>query len=374
MTQVVMDKKEEIVMKLTHFLITKENYTPIVVNGTKNEVWLENQEGPYKIIRINSNYIHNNEQYKFDLFKIRNITSQVKKKTLSFKMNVLNIFLDINDDIKLDDVKNIHSISIKNSKDLLKNETLKETFPKIDSELLQEKNNIDLLINVTNDINMKSAHDNKVYEETFKPKKIIITPILIALCCVCFVLELIFPELLSLGANNHDLVASGQYYRLFTSTFLHVNIIHLLCNMYSLYIIGRGLENFLGKFKYTIVYLVSLIASSLMSIVFSNSYSVGASGAIFGLLGALLYFGYNYRLYLGSVMKSQIIPVIIMNLLLGFTLSGIDNAAHIGGLIGGFLCLMALGITGKENKSEMINGAIVLTLYLVFLGYMGLFA
>ena len=144
MTQVVMDKKEEIVMKLTHFLITKENYTPIVVNGTKNEVWLENQEGPYKIIRINSNYIHNNEQYKFDLFKIRNITSQVKKKTLSFRMNVLNIFLDINDDIKLDDVKNIHSISIKNSKDLLKNETLKETFPKIDSELLQEKNNIDL--------------------------------------------------------------------------------------------------------------------------------------------------------------------------------------------------------------------------------------
>ena len=102
MTQVVMDKKEEIVMKLTHFLITKENYTPIVVNGTKNEVWLENQEGPYKIIRINSNYIHNNEQYKFDLFKIRNITAQVKKKTLSFKMNVLNIFLDINDDIKLD--------------------------------------------------------------------------------------------------------------------------------------------------------------------------------------------------------------------------------------------------------------------------------
>ena len=253
MTQVVMDKKEEIVMKLTHFLITKENYTPIVVNGTKNEVWLENQEGPYKIIRINSNYIHNNEQYKFDLFKIRNITSQVKKKTLSFRMNVLNIFLDINDDIKLDDVKNIHSISIKNSKDLLKNETLKETFPKIDSELLQEKNNIDLLINVTNDINMKSAHDNKVYEETFKPKKIIITPILIALCCVCFVLELIFPGLLSLGANNHDLVASGQYYRLLTNAFLHVNIIHLLCNMYSLYIIWRGLEYFLGKFKYTIV-------------------------------------------------------------------------------------------------------------------------
>ena len=61
MSSISMDKKDEIVMKLVHFLVTKENYTPIVVNGVRNEVWLENVEGPYKIIRINSNYIHNKE-------------------------------------------------------------------------------------------------------------------------------------------------------------------------------------------------------------------------------------------------------------------------------------------------------------------------
>ena len=66
MSSISMDKKDEIVMKLVHFLVTKENYTPIVVNGVRNEVWLENVEGPYKIIRINSNYIHNKEQFNFD--------------------------------------------------------------------------------------------------------------------------------------------------------------------------------------------------------------------------------------------------------------------------------------------------------------------
>jgi rhomboid protease GluP len=140
--------------------------------------------------------------------------------------------------------------------------------------------------------------------------------------------------------------------------------------MYSLYIIGSQLENFVGKAKFLVIYLVSAISGSLLSCIFSSSISVGASGAIFGLLGSLLYFGYHYRLYLGSVVKTQIIPLIILNLFLGFMLTGIDNFAHIGGLIGGFLATMALGINGKSTKSERINGSIVLIIYLIFLIFM----
>ena len=69
MSEVVINKKDEVVMKLVHYFVTKENYTPIVVTGAKDEIWLENQDGPYRIIRINSNYIHNDEQFDFDLFK-----------------------------------------------------------------------------------------------------------------------------------------------------------------------------------------------------------------------------------------------------------------------------------------------------------------
>ena len=104
-----------------------------------------------------------------------------------------------------------------------------------------------------------------------------------------------------------------------------------------------------------------------------NGASLGASGAIFGLFGALLYFGYHYRLYLGNVLKSQIIPFILFNLILGFMNSGVDNAAHIGGLIGGVLMMMATGVDYKSATFEKVNGVIVSILYLAFLIYMGIF-
>ena len=372
MSQIVMDNKEKIVMRLVHYLITQENYTPIVVNGVKNEVWLENNEGPYKIVRINSNYIHNKEQYRFDIFKINNIAKQIKKKTLSLKVNVLNIFLDLNDDVKVSEVKNIDSISIKNDKELIKNKLINNAFPSIKTGLIDDKDNVDLLINVTNDINEKTAKDNKVYESVFKPKKIIVTNVIITLCVLVYILQLFNPKLLYLGANISDFVKMGEVYRIITCTFIHAGIIHLLCNMYSLYIIGSQLETFIGKARFIFVYIISAISGSLMSLIFTAGASVGASGAIFGLLGSLLYFGYHYRIYLGSVLKNQIIPIIILNILLGFMLPGVDNAAHIGGLIGGYLATVSVGIKNKSNRNEMINGIIVLVIYIAFLVYMGI--
>ena len=100
---------------------------------------------------------------------------------------------------------------------------------------------------------------------------------------------------------------------------------------------------------------------------------VGASGAIFGLLGAMLYFGYHYRLYLGSVMAERIIPIILLNLFIGFTMPYIDNFAHIGGLVGGLFASMMVGIEGKTNKSDTINGAIVTVILFAFLIYMTFF-
>ena len=372
MSQIVMDNKEKIVMRLVHYLITQENYTPIVVNGVKNEVWLENNEGPYKIVRINSNYIHNKEQYRFDIFKINNIAKQIKKKTLSLKVNVLNIFLDLNDDVKVSEVKNIDSISVKNDKELINNKLINNAFPSIKTGLIDDKDNVDLLINVTNDINEKTAKDNKVYESVFKPKKIIVTNVIITLCVLVYILQLFNSKLLYLGANISDFVKMGEVYRIITCTFIHAGIIHLLCNMYSLYIIGSQLETFIGKARFIFVYIISAISGSLMSLIFTAGASVGASGAIFGLLGSLLYFGYHYRIYLGSVLKNQIIPIIILNILLGFMLPGVDNAAHIGGLIGGYLATVSVGVKNKSNRNEMINGIIVLVIYIAFLVYMGI--
>ena len=381
MSEVVIQKKDDIVMRLIHYFITEKNYTPIVVRGVKDEIWLENDEGPYRIIRINSNYIHNEEQYKMDVFKIKSVMKQIKKKTLALKMNALNIFLDVNDDIKIKDEKNIDSVVLKDIEDVNKKE-ITEVFPDINDKIIKGEGGLNLIINVTNDINEKTEKNNKIYEDTFKQKKVYITNLLISICVFIFALMVVKGAnplgingllLYLLGANIKEAVVGGEIFRLITSTFLHASLLHLLFNMYALYIIGNQLESYIGKIKFLIVYLVSAISGSLMSCVFTTGISVGASGAIFGLLGSLLYFGYHYRLYLGSVLKSQIIPLILINLIFGFMDPRIDNASHIGGLIGGYLTTMALGIKGKSSKSDRINGIIVLAIYFTFMIYIVFF-
>lgn len=382
MDTVMVNKRDELIMKLVHYFVTEENYTPMVVNGTKDEVWLENTEGPYKIIRINPHYIHNVEQYNADIFKVHHVMKQMKKKTLSIRMKTLNIMLDMNEGIHLPKVKDIDTVEMKQIEDL---ETAKilDVFPSLPNKILKDSDGIDLIVNVTNGINQKNEKEAKLYEKTFKPKKIVITSLIIFICSLLFIYTFFASKgkfdsltLYRLGGLLASSVHNKEVWRLVTCAFLHGGFIHFFCNMYSLAILGKELESYLGKIRFLLVYLGSAICGSLMSCSLSMNHpvvSVGASGAIFGLLGSMLYFGSHYRLYLGSVIKSQILPLILLNLMIGFLLPGIDNFAHIGGLIGGYLCTMALGIEGKSKTSERINGLIALGIYVTFLGYLVFF-
>lgn len=380
MSSITMNKKDEMIMRLVHYFITEQNYAPIVVNGVKDEIWLQNQDGPYKIIRINANYIHNKEQFDFDLLKLNNVMRQVKKKTVSFSMNALNILLDVNDSFDMHEAKHIDSVVVKSIQDV-EAKPLKEVFPDMNHKLLLDENGLDLIVNVTNDINQKTEQENKLYERTFKAKKIVFTNVLIAVNVFIFFITYMLAganlttlQLLRFGGVFDVLVKAGEVWRLVIGTFLHAGIFHLLINMYSLYLIGTQVETYIGKYKFLAIYFISALSGSLMSCIFNiNTVSVGASGAIFGLLGSLVYFGYHYRLYLGNVLRNQIIPIILCNLLLGFILTGVDNAAHIGGLIGGYLATMAFGIDGKTQKRDCMNGTITLCLYFVFLIYIVFF-
>lgn len=385
MSTVVMNKKDEVIMKLVHYFVTEENYNPIVVNGVKDEIWLENQDGPYRIVRINSNNIFNKEQLNYDYFKIESIVKQIKKKTFSFNVNTLNILLDVNEDLELEPTKHIQPVALSDDSLNITNKGILEAFPNINEKLLKDTSGIDLIINVTKDINEKTEKENKVYERTFKPKKIIFTYILIMACVLMFGICCIFDGIdalrsitnytaLKMGANFAPLIRQGEVWRVITYMFLHASLLHLIVNMYSLYALGASVENFLGRWKFIVVYFVSGICGGLLSAATgSNSISVGASGAIFGLAGALLYFGYHYRTYLGEAIKKQIIPIILINLLIGYLIAGIDNFGHIGGLIGGILCTMALGIDGKSKTFEKINGMICLLAFIGILIYVIMF-
>lgn len=370
----ILNNKDEIVMSLVHYFVTKENYSPISVQGVKNEIWLENLEAPYKIVRINSEYIHNNEQMYNDLMKMDYVVRQIKKKTLSLKMNVLDICLDLGNSVKIESTpKNINVLSIKNLDDFKNNINISNLYPNVLTNEFVTPSSLDKIIHVTEDINVKTEKENVKYADVFREKKIIVTWIIIGICILMYILSLFLTDnfnlsLLLLGANNRELVLDGQIWRLITSAFLHGSAFHLLVNMYSLYIIGREVETYFGKWRYIVIYLLSALLGSLLSIVISgNTISIGASGAIFGLMGSLLYFGYHYRLYLSATLTKELLPIILINLFLGFSISGIDNACHIGGLVGGYLSTMIVGIKYKSTKTETINGIIVYIVLLAFL-------
>jgi membrane associated rhomboid family serine protease len=146
------------------------------------------------------------------------------------------------------------------------------------------------------------------------------------------------------------LVTSGEWWRLITAGFLHGSIIHLLFNVYILWVIGSQLESIVGNVKFLTIYFVSLLGGSLASFWFSpfGSYSIGASGAIFGLMGAMLVVGRKRNLDI-----SQITTLVAINVVIGFVLSGIDWRAHLGGLAAGaFIAWVLLNATSLKEKNQ----------------------
>lgn len=196
----------------------------------------------------------------------------------------------------------------------------------------------------------------------------IVTTTLLVVNIAFFIVEIIasggkvnlwdgFPgqTLVDLGAMLPSaIVLQHQYWRLITATFLHASLLHILFNMYALYLFGYLVENAFGKARFIAIYFVSGFLASVASFLFINvnAPGVGASGAIFGLLGAWV--AYNYRrrgsriatMYLQNAMF-----LIVINLILGFSIPNIDNSAHIGGLIAGMACgRIAEGWGNRESR------------------------
>lgn len=153
----------------------------------------------------------------------------------------------------------------------------------------------------------------------------------------------------ALGAKENHLIATGQYWRLVTPIFLHYDLSHLFFNCYGIFIYGSIVEKLYGRVKYVILYLTAGIMGCLFSYLFSIPPSIGASGSVFGLLGALLYFRQRWKDIFRRLFGPSLFIIIGANLFFGFTSSGVDNWGHIGGLIGGFLAGNALGLY-RDNK------------------------
>ncbi|KAG9451060.1 hypothetical protein H6P81_011025 [Aristolochia fimbriata] len=187
------------------------------------------------------------------------------------------------------------------------------------------------------------------------------TNILLAINVLVFSAQIATSGKLTLwGAKINSLIDQGQLWRLLTSSFLHGNIGHLLVNCYSLNSIGPDVEKFSGPRRFLAVYITSIIASSTMSYCFCKSPSVGASGAIFGLVGATAVFVWRHRNLTGGGAENlrHIANVVLLNMLVGVLFKGIDNWGHFGGLIGGAALSWFVGPAWTYHSTTMYGKAI----------------
>ena len=372
------EEKDLVAMKLLHYFITEENYSPVIVHGIQNEIWLENMDSSFKVIRIVINYIHNNEQLDFDNFKVNRLIKQIKLKTFTFKMKVLSIYLDLNENLSLNNTKVNYMVRYDDEKSFGKNEIISKFFPNIISKLRFTEEGANLYKRINEDILRKNLNESEKIEELFRKKKPVVTYTLIVIIAILMVLMSVF------GNGSYDtstlykfgaLVKDKNPIRLISSMFLHIGIIHFLMNAWALKILGEQTESFYGHIKTLIIFIYSGVIGNLLSLVLmsNNTISAGASGAIFGLMGAILYFALNQKTYMAEALRKEILPVIIVNLFLGFMISGINMYAHLGGLIGGMIISIAMGVKYKTSKAEKINGFIAATILVVVLTYLAYF-
>jgi Uncharacterized membrane protein (homolog of Drosophila rhomboid) len=172
------------------------------------------------------------------------------------------------------------------------------------------------------------------------------TYIILAVTTLIYLLQVGLPYLLNadvvtaLGVKDDVLIRAGQIWRLITPVFLHASILHIAFNMYALFIFGRGIEARYGHARFVLLYFLSGYAGNVMSFLLTASPSLGASTAIFGLISAEGVFIFQNRKLLGNRVNRSLMNLVYIagiNLLIGYSVPGVDNWGHIGGLLGGLI-------------------------------------
>jgi Uncharacterized membrane protein (homolog of Drosophila rhomboid) len=211
------------------------------------------------------------------------------------------------------------------------------------------------------DINELLALRQREYSIDLKVSKPSLTYALIGINIAVFVFFNIYAMmhgysyesmLVNFGAKDNRLIMAGQYWRLISPVFLHAGYLHLLINCYSLYVVGDIVERIFGHPKYAVIYFLAGLYGSIASFIFSANPAVGASGAIFGLLGALAYYGVERPKVFTKYFGYNVAVTILINVAIGFSMPGIDNFAHLGGLSGGFLTAYAIKANQEAGKSK----------------------
>lgn len=386
-----MNVKENYLMYLTAYeLVTEKDYELLHINDQIKEIWLQRYENKVsKVIRLTTQEFNWKNHLKKDIAQVFQKTKALKRYLSKKGVEVNNIYITKHSPV--DDWEMLKKpMMLKENKDPIRMNVyyLDEENFHIEDERLESSLNIkvalpdeivekteDELIEETDDYKKKLAqlisNKKREQESVFSFGK----PRLVYLLLLVNVLMYIFLEanggsesidtLIKYGAKyNPSILMDAEWWRIVSSMFLHIGLIHLIMNMIAVYYLGTLVERIYGSFRFFIIYMLAGIGGGLASFAFTTNVSAGASGALFGLFGALLFFGLIYKRLFFQTIGMNLLILIGINIVFGFTVPQIDNSAHIGGLIAGFI---AASIVHLPKREAAFKQGMAFVLYIILL-------
>ena len=362
--------EEYIFWWLANYFISKKDYRIVKLSEQQNELWLEKVENKEaQVIRLLKTSLSWSNWMQNDIEYVAANGENIRKSLVRGEMNVINIY--ITDYPPVDDyefrieqpfVYPGSNDKTKVTSIVFSRDSKQEAFEKLsaifgdrvsvpEQEEYEEREVRELKLLALSHASQKSREEKKLFDFG-KP---FFTYIFIAVQVLAFLFlewkggSTNTSNLIKYGAKFNPLILEGEWWRFFTPIILHIGFLHLLMNTLALYYLGIAVEKIFGNVRFLFIYLLAGFGGSLASFIFSPNLSAGASGAIFGCFGALLYFGVIYPNLFFRTMGVNILIVLGINLVFGFSMPGIDNAGHIGGLVGGFL---ATGIVHFPKKKK----------------------
>lgn len=361
--------------KIVHHLVEGKQYRLIHQSDEHGEVWLENtavkQAG---IVRVRLKDLDFSRWMERDMELVLQNGENLRKSLRKSKLNIKTIYVSTYPPVD-DGMDTVSRGTVTVTPLVVQSARFKETLSNDsvlcegDWELPEEIEDRD--VEWMRDLALTSARRRIQAEQSlFQKGKPFFTYLFIAMQVIMFaILELNggshnTETLIRFGAKYRPLMLEGEWWRLITPVFLHIGMIHLLLNSVALFYLGGAVERIYGRFRFILIYLVAGVMGSLGSFLFTDTVSAGASGAIFGCFGALLYFGTIHPKIFFRTMGNNILVVFALNLVIGFILPGIDNAGHLGGVVGGFI--MA-GIAGVPKSDKRIRQLLFLVIMIIIL-------
>jgi len=177
--------------------------------------------------------------------------------------------------------------------------------------------------------------------------------------------------LVQYGAKYNPAIVDGEWWRIVSSMFLHIGFIHIMLNMLALYYLGSPVERMYGSVRFTFIYFVSGIVGGVTSFALTPSVAAGASGAIYGLFGALLFFGVVHKKLFFQTMGSNLLWIIALNIVFSFSIPQVDMGAHLGGLFGGFLASAIVHFPRHRNIAMQIGALVVVISFCIGMAQYG---